>query len=159
MSRPLQIAWSLTVCLAAVAVARAQEPAAPKPKVEFRWLAATPAKGVTEEKGIQTTCGPELLYPHLRPVLDAADVAGAASREYDLGNLGVQHLVEFRLTDAARAKLVKAAGDRPLMELAVFVDGRYRSAWYFRKAEAASFAPVAGSFTKAEAGRVVAAFR
>jgi len=152
--------WLVACSVVVTSTLRGEPPAQPKAKVEFRWLAAKPVKGVTEEKGIQTTCGPELMYPYTKPVLTNADVAGTTLTKHDFSKSGLGELytVEFRLTDAARATLVKEAGDQPTMELAVFVDGRYSGAWYFRKVEAARFTPLAGFMrSKAEAERIVEA--
>jgi hypothetical protein len=151
------------LCAIAVTPAlRAESPAKPKAKVEFRWLAAKPVKGVTDEKGLRWGEGPELLYPHLKPVVTNADVAGAVLKELDLsGNgLGVQYQVEIRLSGAARKKLSGEAGDRPSMLLAAFIDGQYWGTMHFQKAEAANFTPFVGFFaSKAEAERVVEAFK
>jgi hypothetical protein len=85
----------LAACVAlGLSHARAQDPKPkekenPRAKVEIKWLAAKPVKGVTQEKGIQTTCGPELLYPHLEPVLTNADLASATFKEHDLTKNGL----------------------------------------------------------------------
>lgn len=161
MLRQLAIAFALAVCLPCVALSADREPPAePKAKIEFRWLSATPAADLTEKEGIQTSCGPELMYPHLRPVLTHADVAAALCKEHDFtaSGLGVLYTVEFRFTDKAREKLVRDSGDRPTRELAVFVDGAYSGAWYFRQAEAGEFKPLAGFISsKSQAERIVAA--
>lgn len=161
MLRQPAIAFALAVCLPCVALAADKEPPAdPKAKIEFRWLSATPVPDLTEKEGIQTTCGPESMYPHLRPVLTQADVATATCSEHDFtsSGLGVLYTVEFRFTDKAREKLVRDSGDRPTRELAVFVDGAYSGAWYFRQAEAEDFKPLAGFIaSKSQAERIVAA--
>ncbi|HMP01647.1 MAG TPA: hypothetical protein PKD86_11110 [Gemmatales bacterium] len=136
-----------------------EPPVKSKAKVEFRWLEVRSVRGLTDDMGIQTTCRPELMYPHVKPVLTNPDVAGTTMTEHDFSTsgLGVLYIVELRLTDKAREKLVKEAGDRPSVELAVFVEGSYSGAWYFRKAEAAEFTPSAGFIPKAEAERIVEA--
>ncbi len=59
------------------AVAQPADKPPAKAVVEFRWLEHSPDKALTEDKGIQTTCGPELMYPHKKPalVLTPAEVA------------------------------------------------------------------------------------
>ena len=159
--------WCLRVALWAaacsvVAPASADEPAG-KARLQFRWLAEKPVKGLTEEKGIQTSCGPDLLYPHLKPVLTGADVAEATLKQHDFsksGLTGEHYSVNFRLSDAARKKLVDEAGDRASMLLAIFVDGRYWGTGHFQKARADRFTPSAGFFSsRAEAERAVEAAR
>ena len=148
-------------CLLVIATAVGQQPAA-APKVEFRWLAEKPIKGVTEENGIRTTCWPDLAYPHLKPVLTNTAVAGAVLKTYDFSTngLSVRYMVEFQLTEAARKTLVAEAGNRETVELATFVDGQYWGTAYFRKAEVTKFTPSAGFISlKAEADRIVEAFK
>jgi hypothetical protein len=161
------MAWRSTVlswmvCLF-VTAAVGQEPAvAPKATVEFRWLAGKPIQGVTEEKGIRTTCWPALSYPHVKPVLTNTAVAGAVLKTYKFStnDLSVRYMVEFQLTEAARKTLVAEAGTRATVELATFVDGQYWGTAYFRKAEVATFTPSAGLISsKAEADRIVEAFK
>lgn len=143
------------------AVGAIDRPGRAKAKVEFKWLENRPIKGVTEEKGFQTTCGPELSYAHKAAVLTNKDVAGTTLHHHDLSRSGLSaenYMVEFHLTDEARRKLVAEAGDAKYRELAVFVDGNYWGARFFRKADADKFVPGAGLFpSKAEAERVVEA--
>lgn len=151
--------WLVAAMFMVASNTQAEPPVKPKAKIEFRWLSAKPIDGVTDEKGIRTTCGPELMYPYAKPVLTHADVAGTFLKKHDFtgSGLGEQYSVEFRLTGAGLNKLVNEAGDRAL-ELAVFVDGRYWGATCFRKAETNKFTPMAGFMaSKVEAERIVEA--
>ncbi len=133
-----------------------------KAKIEFRWLEGKPIEGLTVEKGLQTTCGDERSYPHWKPVLTNKDVTFARVLTHDLrpNGLGIVYEVEFDLTAKAAVKLVDECGNRSLRVLAVFVDGKYWSAWAFRSSEAATFAPRAGFIpSKAEAERIAAGIR
>lgn len=154
------VLW-LAACAAVAPAARGQDPAGkPKAKVEFRWLENTAVKNLTDDKGIRTTCGEELSYPHKKPVLTNTDVAGASFRNHGsvMGIPGDHFMVTFRLTERAKATLAAACGDGPVKVLGVFVDGKYWSAAPVRKSKAAEFAPQAGYITaKAEAERIVAA--
>lgn len=134
-------------------------PANPKAKIEFRWLADEPIKGVTEEKGIRTSCYPELSYPYIKPILTTVDVESTDLHQVDFSGMGKpQYSVTLKLTEAARKKLATEAGDRPVMVLATYVDGRYAGAGFLRKGESASFAPSAGFFPdKADADRIIEA--
>lgn len=125
----------LLACSTGVATVSAQEPPArpeakAKPKVEFRWLESGPAKGLTEEKGVRTTCGPGLAYPHLKPVLTVKDVAGTRITSFVINGFGgprESFTVHFQLTKEARKALVEACGGERRKELDVFVDGKYVS--------------------------------
>lgn len=134
-----------------------------KAKIEFRWLEGKAVKGLTQDQGIQTTCGDERSYPHLVPVLTNTDLAGATMTHHDFSANGLSnnlYMIQFRLTDAARKKLVEACGEAPGKELAVFVDGRYWGTSNFRKADAARFSPHAGFISSlAEAERIVDAVK
>jgi hypothetical protein len=160
MTRIAQCAFLLAAGLTAATAFGEDPKAPPKAKVEFRWLSDKPVKGLTEEKGFQTSCYPDLSYPYAKPVLTNADVAGAVLKTHDFtkNGLGVQHSVDFQLKDAALKTLVAEAGDRPSMHLAIFVDGKYWGTGHFQKAEAAKFTPFAGFIpSKAEAERIVEA--
>src|SRR5262245_31096408 len=107
-----------------------QEPAAkPKPnaKVEFRWLESSPVKDLTEETGLRTTCGPELMYPHKTAVLTNKNIVAAQFDNHGsvMGLPGDHYLITFHLTEQARKTLGAASGDVPVKELAIFVDGKY----------------------------------
>src|SRR5262245_41375060 len=98
----LRITLWLVVCSAFVQAAPVPDPRArPKAKVEFRWLESQSVKGLTEEKGIRTTCGQELSYPHRQPVLTNKDVAEASFRNVGsvAGLPGDHYLVSFDLTE------------------------------------------------------------
>lgn len=134
----------------------------PKVKVEFRWLEDRPMKDLTDAKGFQTTCGPELSYAHKKPVLSNIDVAEATIKNHGsiMGLSGDHFTITFRLTDSAKKKLIKESGDAAHRELAVFADGKYWGTAIFRKGEANQFEPFAGFInSKAEAERIVAACR
>lgn len=160
----LRVALWLVAGYALVTPGFAKDPPPPrKAKVEFRWLAAKPVKGFTEETGIQTSCAPHLLYPHLKPVLTSADVAEAVLRKHDFSKNGIPgdlYSVDFRLTDAARMTLVKEAGEQPSMLLAIFVNGRYLGTGHFEKDRADRFTPTAGFMnSKEEAEGIVEAIK
>jgi hypothetical protein len=132
-----------------------------KVTVEFRWLEHNYAKGVTEETGIKTSCGEELSYPHKTPILGNADIALVTAKNHGsvMGLPGDHFMITFTPTKAAREKLVEGLGDQSAKELAVFVDGKYWSTAYFRKSEAATFAPFAGFMKDAAlVDRIVATF-
>lgn len=148
----------VAACLAlALSPAGAQDP---KPKerakIEIKWLAAKPVKDLTEAKGIQTTCGPELLYPHLEPVLTNADLASATFKEHDLTKNGLSLLysVEYTVKAASRKKVVAGLGDAKVGQLAIFVDGRYWGTGIVRAGQIDEYKPFAGMMNnRAEAER------
>jgi hypothetical protein len=133
MTRSARIALCLAACSAGFLAANAQVPpprekAPARVKVEFRWLEDAPIKGVTEEKGIQTTCGPELSYPHREPVLTNKDIAGVAVKNHDFSRSGLpgdHFMATFTLTADARKKLAEASADGQTRWLATYVDGGY----------------------------------
>jgi hypothetical protein len=157
------MAWytRMALCLAVIipaAFARVAPPN-PKAKIEFRWLEGRHVKGLTENKGFQTTCGDALSYAHLQAILTNADIASARFTCSDLSAHGLGRelcMVYFRLSVQGKVKLQAAAGPAKLKELAVFVDGRYWGTAVYRPAEA-DFEPFAGMMSKAEAVRIVAA--
>jgi hypothetical protein len=164
MARYAFLAVWLVVGLVAVPAVSGQEPAAkpqpgPRAKVEFRWLEAKAIKGVTQEKGIRTTCGDALSYPHAKPVLTQADVVGTQLTAEEFKNMAVPatyYSVKFQFSKEAKKKLVESCGSDAWRVLGIFVDGEYMSAWKFEKAKADTFVPFAGMFsTKPEAERVV----
>lgn len=164
MVRYALLAVWLAVGLVAVPAVSGQEPGAkpqpaPRAKVEFRWLEGKAIKGVTQEKGIKTTCGDELSYPHAKPVLTHADVVGTRLESFEYKNMAVPRVyysVEFQFSDRAKKKLAEECGDEEWKVLAVFVDGQYWGAWKVEKAKPDAVKPSAGFFsTKAEAERVV----
>lgn len=139
--------------------ARAQEANA---KIEIKWLAATPTKGVTQEKGIQTTCGPELLYPHLEPLLTNADLASATFKELDLtkNGLSVVYSVEYIVKADARKKIAAELGDAKYGQLAIFVDGRYWGTGIVRAGQIDEYRPFAGLMNnRADAERAADALK
>jgi hypothetical protein len=144
------------------AVAQPADKPPAKAVVEFRWLEHSPDKALTEDKGIQTTCGPELMYPHKKPVLTNADVAAAEAKNHGqvMGLRGDHYTVTFKLSDAAKKTLAASAGDATVKELATFVDGKYWGTAIYRPGKTADFIPQAGFITsKAEAERIVAAVK
>jgi|GEM_PF-6529489 len=154
----------LAVCVAlSLSQTGAQEPKAKeRAKVEIKWLAAKPVKGVTQEKGIQTTCGPELLYPHLEPVLTNADLASATFKEHDLtkNGLGLMYSVEYTLKADSRKKVVAGLGDAKVGQLAIFVDGRYWGTGIVRAGQVDTYKPYAGMMTNlADADRAADALK
>ena len=121
-----------------------------------------PVKRPDRREGDSTTCGPELSYPHTKPVLTNKDVSAAGLRSHGsvMGLPGDHYTVSFELTAQARKTLVEACGDAAVKELAVFVDGKYWGTWAFRKDKAVEYVPQAGFIpSKVEAERIVAAFK
>lgn len=162
----MRVGVSLAVCWAVVAVAAAQAPPArppAKPKVEFRWLEDKPIKGVTEDKGIRTSCGDELSYPHKTPVLTGDAVAGTRVSKITFNpttNPQDMFSVDFELTADAKAKLAADRGPGGTGLLGVYVDGAYWSLAYFQERTKATFEPSAGYFTsRAEVDRITGAFK
>lgn len=141
--------WCLmfAVCGMSAVSALADEPAQPTPsvKIEFRWLEPRPIVDVTFQKGIQTTCGDELSYPHQKPILTQADVARAELVEsvFTNGLPSPQYMVLLHLTDDARQKLVKSVANER-RELAVFVNDAYYGTRYLHAADIPDFVPGAG---------------
>jgi len=156
------VLW-LIVSNAIVQAAAVQNPSGKsKPKVEFKWLEDSPVKELTEEKGIKTTCGFELYYPHKKPVLTNTDVASARLRNHGsvMGIPGDHFTVTFEFTWKAKKSLVDRCGDASMKTLAVFVDGKYWGTTPFNKSEAAAFTSQAGFInSKAEAERIAEAFK
>lgn len=164
MPRLIPCVMLLAVLSLTAARAAADEPAAkPKAKIELRWLEGKAIKGLTQDKGIQTTCGDQLSYPHLKAVLTNKDIAGARMTENDFsknGLPGTHIMIDFQLTEAARKTLIAEVGAASGKELAVFVDGRYWGTSNFQKASAATFAPHCGFINSKElAERIVEAVK
>lgn len=161
----MRMALWMVAFLVVVAPALGQEqPAKPKAKVEFRWLEDKPIKDLTDEKGFQSTCWPDRLsYAHRKPVLTHKDVFGTRLNKIDFSGNGLpgdHFMIDFDLTKEAKATLVAACGEASEGALAVFVDGKYWGASFFKKASADDFAPFAGFITaRAEAERIVEACR
>src|SRR5688500_8754176 len=93
MTVPVRVALVLAVCVAGglVPAQEKKEPAAANSHVQFRWMESKHIPGVTEAKGVQTSCDPDdLSYPHLKPVLTVKDIASATLKYYDLraSNIG-----------------------------------------------------------------------
>lgn len=157
------IRFALFAMCLALAQARAQEPKAEaKAKIEIKWLAAKPEKGVTQEKGIQTTCGPELLYPHLAPLLTNADLASAKFNEHDWTKSGLGRLysVGFTLKAESRKKVVAGLGDQTVGQLAIFIDGHYWGTGIVRAGKIDEYQPFAGLMnSRADAERAAAALK
>ncbi|HZN36488.1 MAG TPA: hypothetical protein VFB80_21815 [Pirellulaceae bacterium] len=140
-----------------------EQPAAKGPaKVEFFWVEAKPVEGLTQAKGLQTSCDPdELVYVHLKPVLTAKDVAGTRMSNSDLSKNGLpgdHFMINFELTKEAKGKLIAGCVDAGARSLVVVADGTYWGLSYFRKADAATFSPHAGFISsRATAERIVSA--
>src|SRR5687767_10005953 len=120
MARYARVALVLAACAAGGLVPAQEknekkEPAAPNSRVQFRWMEPKPVEGVTEAKGVQTSCDPDdLSYPHLKPVLTVKDIASATLKYYDLrkSNIGEQWDVKFQITEEGRKRLVDEAGGK-----------------------------------------------
>jgi hypothetical protein len=127
----MQIALGLVVCSASV---EGQEPS-PKPKatVELKWLEKERVEGITEEKGITTTCDPKSVeYMHKKPVfvLTAADFdeVRVVFHEVYSGILVPYYSVKLSLTKKARDRLAASCADPKGRMLAVQMDGKYLKA-------------------------------
>lgn len=156
----VRIALGLAACWVCVPSVVGQEPPEkPKAKVEFRWLESKQIPDLTEEKGIRTTCGDQLSYLHKQPIFSNQDVAETRLRQHDLeGPLGVQFSVELHLTEEAKKKLATACDDNRAKLLAIIVDGKYLSSWYFDPSKRTEFLPWAGYIrSKSEAEGIVEA--
>lgn len=166
--------WSTRIglCLAAAAAGLTAAPAqvppprekAPaKARIEFRWLEDAPIKGVTEDKGIQTTCGPELSYPHKTPALTNADLAGVSVKNHDFSRAGLpgdHYVATFTLTADAKKKLAAACAAGQTRWLATYVDGGYWGAAPVTTGNAETLAPSAGFIpAKDLADRIADAFK
>lgn len=141
----------------------AEQPAAKGPaKVEFFWVEGKPAEGLTQGKGLQTSCAEgDLVYVHLKPVLAAKDVAATKMTNSDFsksGSPGDHYMINFELTKEARDRLIAVCGDADARSLVVFADGHYWGLSYFRKADAEIFSPHAGFISsRATTERIVTA--
>ena len=170
-----RVVLGLAVCAACVPTAVAQEPPAkPKAKVELRWLESKRIEGLTEDKGFQCSCDPKaIVYPHKKPalVLTATEVSEVSLTEHDFtkNNLGMHYTVSLQLTKAARDKLSEACAREGEHLLTVAVDGTYWGASRYVKgkgdrgvpdqARTENFNPTVGIWSKAEAQRLVDAFK
>jgi hypothetical protein len=108
MALHTRIAVTLALCSSIVSMAPGQEPPdTKKTKVEFRWLEDKPIKGVTEDNGFRVTCGNELWYPYLKPILVNKDVAEARLTVNDARNgASIENYeVKFLLTKEAKKAL------------------------------------------------------
>jgi hypothetical protein len=131
-------------------------------KIEFRWLEDRPIAGVTLERGLKTSCGEELSYPHKTAILTNADLAWAEAKNHGsvMGVPGDHYLVKFRITEKARKKLLSDSPDGAMRTLGVFVDGKHWSTMPFKPNRPAEFDPFAGYFTsKALVDRIVKPFQ
>ena len=154
--------WAAVAVAVVPAVGGGQPPAPAKAKIEFRWMEPRPVAGITEEAGIQTSCGPGLWYPHKTPVLTNADIAAATLTATDFNTAaGKTELftVTFHPTEAARRKVAAAFGDAKQRDLAVYIDGRYWGTRVLGKATLAEPFTMWAGFTssRADAERWVAA--
>lgn len=154
----------IALCLAVYSVltpaSRGEEPPA-KAKVEFRWLENKYVKGLTEERGVQITCGPQRAYPHNKAVLTSKDVASTRLSKCDFSSNGLPselYMVSFTLTEQAKKTLLADWGDVEVKMLTVMVDGQPSCIRYVRKADVADLAPQAGFMSsRYEAERIMAA--
>ena len=171
----MRLAVGLAVCWAGAAAAPGEEPAKPKAKVELRWVEDRPIDGLTEAKGLQSSCDPDdIVYPHKKPALTLtkAEVAEARLTRHDFSGsgLGVNSMVALHLTQEARDKLAATVEGTQMRSLTVVVDGRFWGVHRYEKdkdakfvpdqARAETFLPDVGFFSsEAEAQRLVDAFK
>lgn len=164
MALCMQLVLSVGVYSTVISVALGQErPAKPTAQVEFRWVECKPINGVTEEKGIRTSCGNTLSFLHTKPILTNVNVAETRLSKHDLSGIGFpgEHfMIAFYLKKQAKQKLIAACGDHPTRLLAILIDGKYRGAANFQKSKVADFVPYAGYISsRADAERIVKAFK
>jgi hypothetical protein len=166
---------ALAICvMGSAAFAQEIKVESKKSNVELRWVEAKQIAGVTEEKGIQTSCDPDsIMYPHKKPalVLTAAEVEHVTLKHFDLSGNGLSsqnYQVTLHLTRAAREKLAASYEGKEMRYLTVLVDGKY---WGLRRYEkvdkpgvppvtlAENFSPDVGYFSsKGEALLMMDAF-
>lgn len=147
-----------------------------KPRVELRWVESQRIDGLTEDKGIQSSCDPKSrVYPHANPalVLTSAEVASASLKHYDFsrsGSSSENYMVTLGLTKAAREKLAASVKGDETRLLTILIDGKYWGLRRYEKdpdkpfvpiqAQAETFVPEVGFFSsRAEAQRLVDAFQ
>jgi hypothetical protein len=168
MAWHFRIVATLALCSVVVSMVPGQEPEKKTMKVEFRWLEDKPIKGVTDEKGFPVTCGNELWYPHLKPILMNKDVAEARFIVNDKRNgASIENYeVKLLLTKEAKKALADSCGRDQTGALAVFVDGKYKGTHVFRSAQSEAFTPSVGYIgfpvskeQKAEAIRLSESFK
>lgn len=159
----VRIAIVLTLLFSCPVTTSAEEPdsrVVVKVSIEFRWLESKSIKGITQEKGIRTTCGRQLSYPHQIPILTSKDVAKTKLTNTDLSRNGLSaenYMVYFYLNDGARQTLRASLGDKKLRVLAVFIDGRYWGAAAVRPESINELVLFAGMFSsKTLPNRIVA---
>lgn len=117
---------SLYLAACAASLASAQDPAPQprpraKPTIEFRWVESQHTAGLTDAKGIRTSCAPALSFMHSKPALTGDDFARAELRELNHG----WSEVGFNLTPEAKAKM-DAAREHHGKLLAYVIDGHYK---------------------------------
>ncbi len=170
----MRVALGMAVSSACVAAILGQEPPA-KPKVELRWVEAKRVEGLTEDKGVQTTCDPmDVMYPHEKAalLLTPTEVSEARLSKHDWtkNGLGVLYKVSLHLTKEARAKLAATVEGNESRWLTVVVDGQSWGCWRYEKdkdkksvpdqARADTFQVDVGFFlSEGEAQRLVDSFR
>ena len=160
MAASTRVLFFLAICATTTLPALADEPQElAAAKIAFHWLENAPIAEVTREEGFRTTCGDELSYAHLTPILTNEHVASAVLSEHDFSSAGIrgaQFSVKLHLTPEARQTLIDSLGDAPDGVLAIFVENRYWGAGYFRTESASTFVPMAGYLTsRADAQRIV----
>jgi hypothetical protein len=177
MSRSLRVVLATAaVCSAWVPLGAGQEPPAkPNVRVEFRWVESKRIEGLTEDKGERFSCGPELSYPHKKPVLvlTREHVAKVELGHHDFSKSGLSselYTVTLHLTKEARDTLAAECRVGEMKMLTVVVDGKYWGLRRYEKARdkflvpeqarAESFLPEVGFFSsRAQAERLVDAFK
>lgn len=153
----------------------APPPAAPKAKVEIRWVEGERVEGLTAEEGFQSSCDPDsIVYPHKEPalVLTVAEVVEARLTEHDFrsSGLSIVYMVELHLTNEAREALAATCAGNETRMLTIMIDGRHWGVHRYEKdknmpfvpeqAQAESFRPSVGFFSsRAEAERLVDALK
>ena len=176
MLKDLRMPMALAVCAVWVSIGVGKDPEKAKAKVELRWVERQKIEGVTENKGIQTSCDPkDIMYMHRKPalVLTKNEVADVVLKEHDFSKSGLsggQYTVTIHLTKEAREKLAATREGKQMMFLTVLINGKEWGLYRYEKdrekpfvpeqARAESFAPGVGFFSSgSEASELVEALK
>src|SRR5262245_32998193 len=123
MSWYVRVALCLAVATLCVAAAPPKPHGKAKARVEFRWVETSRVKGLTEDKGFQSSCAPnDLVYPHKKPalVVTAAEVAEVRFTGHKFGEM--EHfMVDVQLTRKARERLAATVEGKQMRLLTVVI--------------------------------------
>jgi hypothetical protein len=144
-------------------------------QVKLHWVSSKPIEGLTEKKGVPSSCDPDsLVYPHSKPalVLDLRTVSDYTLTKHDFsasGSSPENYTVRLYLTEEARKTLKESCPSDKPQTLTVLIDGKYWGLFRYEKApgdfvpeqaQADTFTPDVGFFSsKVEAERLVNAVK